>query len=243
MVVGGLASGGTRPGDHSPLRRHRRAARGRGRRRPASGRARTPWCRRGACRSGPTWSSPTPTDRRCSSWPGCPRWRSSRRSSTALEPAERALAVEGLLAGLVIDENTPDYERGDFLVRPIHGGDRESGALVLGENARVGQTMRFHVRDAGSADEDLRAALRAARASSATLPGRRPAVQLQRAGHAHVRGPQPRRRGDRPGALGASPSPACSATARSGRCTVAASYTGTPQRWSCSRTREHRVCR
>lgn len=80
-----------------------------------------------------------------------------------LEPAERALAVEGLMAGLVIDENTPDYERGNFLVRPIHGGDRESGALVLGENPRIGQTMRFHVRDARSADEDLRAALRAAR--------------------------------------------------------------------------------
>jgi small ligand-binding sensory domain FIST len=80
----------------------------------------------------------------------------------ALEPDERRLAVEGLLAGLVIDENTPDYERGDFLVRSIHGGDRETGALMVGERVRVGQTMRFQVRDARSADEDLRLALRAA---------------------------------------------------------------------------------
>ncbi len=94
---------------------------------------------------------------------GMPALEKLEEVVNALEPAERALAVEGLMAGLVIDENLPDYERGDFLVRPIHGGDRESGALVLGENPRIGQTMRFHVRDARSADEDLRAALRAAR--------------------------------------------------------------------------------
>ncbi len=81
----------------------------------------------------------------------------------ALEPEERQLAVEGLLAGLVIDENTPDYARGDFLVRGIHGGDRETGVLMVGERVRVGQTMRFHVRDARSADEDLREALQEAR--------------------------------------------------------------------------------
>lgn len=94
---------------------------------------------------------------------GMPALEKLEEVVNALEPAERALAVEGLMAGLVIDENTPDYERGNFLVRPIHGGDRDSGALVLGENPRIGQTMRFHVRDAHSADEDLRAALRVAR--------------------------------------------------------------------------------
>ena len=39
----------------------------------------------------------------------------------ALDPSERALAEDGLLTGLVIDENTPDYGRGDFLIRAIHG--------------------------------------------------------------------------------------------------------------------------
>ena len=61
----------------------------------------------------------------------------------------------------MIDENQPDYERGDFLVRPIIGADRESGAIAIGERARVGQTIRLHVRDAASADEDMREALRA----------------------------------------------------------------------------------
>jgi small ligand-binding sensory domain FIST len=79
----------------------------------------------------------------------------------ALPERERELAVAGVLLGIVIDENRPSYERGDFLVRPIIGADRESGSLVTGERVRVGQTVRLHVRDAASADEDLREALRA----------------------------------------------------------------------------------
>jgi small ligand-binding sensory domain FIST len=72
---------------------------------------------------------------------------------------ERALAATGLLIGIVIDENRPEYERGDFLIRGLLGADRASGALAVGDTVRVGQTVRFHVRDARSADEDLRQAL------------------------------------------------------------------------------------
>jgi small ligand-binding sensory domain FIST len=78
----------------------------------------------------------------------------------ALPEEERGLAAAGVLIGLVIDENRPEYERGDFLVRPIIGADRETGAIAIGEPVRVGQTVRLHVRDAASADEDLREALR-----------------------------------------------------------------------------------
>jgi small ligand-binding sensory domain FIST len=80
---------------------------------------------------------------------------------SALPESERSLASSGVLIGLVIDENRPEYDRGDFLVRPIIGADRESGAIAIGEQVRVGQTVRLQVRDAMSADEDLRAALRA----------------------------------------------------------------------------------
>jgi small ligand-binding sensory domain FIST len=79
----------------------------------------------------------------------------------SLPERERELAAAGVLLGIVIDENRPSYERGDFLVRPIVGADRESGAVVTGERVRVGQTIRLHVRDAASADQDLREALRA----------------------------------------------------------------------------------
>jgi small ligand-binding sensory domain FIST len=78
----------------------------------------------------------------------------------SLPAGERELAASGVLVGLVIDENRPEYERGDFLVRPIIGADRESGAIAVGESVRVGQTVRLQVRDAASADEDMREVLR-----------------------------------------------------------------------------------
>jgi small ligand-binding sensory domain FIST len=78
-----------------------------------------------------------------------------------LPDPERELAGAGLLLGLVIDENRPEYDRDDLLARPIIGADRETGAIAIGERVRVGQTVRLQVRDAASADEDLREALRA----------------------------------------------------------------------------------
>jgi small ligand-binding sensory domain FIST len=81
----------------------------------------------------------------------------------ALDPESRRLAATGLLAGLVIDENRPEYGRGDYLVRGILGGDAETGAVLVGERVRTGQTVRLHVRDARSADEDLRETVRAVR--------------------------------------------------------------------------------
>ena len=78
------------------------------------------------------------------------------------------------MLGIVIDENKPDYERGDFLVRPIIAADSEAGTIALGERIRVGQTVRMHIRDGVSADEDLRAAL-GAQARGARLRPARPA--------------------------------------------------------------------
>lgn len=76
-----------------------------------------------------------------------------------LDPDEREAAASGLLLGIVIDENRPEHERGDFLVRPIVGADRDSGSVAVGEPVRIGQTVRLHVRDGASADADLREAL------------------------------------------------------------------------------------
>jgi small ligand-binding sensory domain FIST len=91
-----------------------------------------------------------------------------------LTDEQQALAARGgVLAGLVIDENRSEYRRGDYLMRGLMGIDEENGALALGEPVRVGQTLRFHVRDARSADEDLRenltGALEGERAAGALL--------------------------------------------------------------------------
>ena len=82
-----------------------------------------------------------------------------KEAISELEAPERALAAQGLLLGIVVDENQPDYDRGDFLIRGLLGLDERAETVTVGERVRVGQTVRMQVRDGASADEDLRAAL------------------------------------------------------------------------------------
>lgn len=90
---------------------------------------------------------------------GRPALERLRDEVAALSEEEQSLVRRGLLAGLVIDENKPEYGRGDFLIRGLLGADETTGALAVGEHLRVGQTLKFHVRDARSADADLREVL------------------------------------------------------------------------------------
>ena len=80
----------------------------------------------------------------------------------SLPPHDRELMAQGLLVGRVIDEYKTEFERGDFLVRSVIGADPNSGAIAVGETVGVGETIQFHVRDEASADEDLRATLKVA---------------------------------------------------------------------------------
>ena len=68
---------------------------------------------------------------------------------------ERVLLENGLLIGLVINENRPEHRLGDFLVRGVLGADPDTGAIAIGDLPRVGQTVRLHVRDAESASREL----------------------------------------------------------------------------------------
>lgn len=75
-------------------------------------------------------------------------------------PAEDQQRMQtGLHIGTVIDEYKEDFDRGDFLVRGVLGAQQGTGSLVVGDLLNVGQTVQFQVRDAQSADEDLRALL------------------------------------------------------------------------------------
>jgi len=65
---------------------------------------------------------------------------------------------DGLHIGRVINEYQDTFQRGDFLVRNVMGAD-DSGAIQITGLIRVGQTVQFHVRDAETADEDLRSLL------------------------------------------------------------------------------------
>jgi small ligand-binding sensory domain FIST len=74
----------------------------------------------------------------------------------ALSPPERQRVARNLLVGLAMDEYRDAFNRGDFLIRNLLGVDPRSGAIAVGAETRVGQTIQFQVRDARAADEELR---------------------------------------------------------------------------------------
>ncbi len=76
--------------------------------------------------------------------------------AASVDDADRELLGRGLHVGIVVDEHRADFTRGDFLVRNVIGADPDRGSLAIGELVEIGQTVQFHVRDAASADEDLR---------------------------------------------------------------------------------------
>jgi small ligand-binding sensory domain FIST len=106
---------------------------------------------------------------------GRPPLERLREIAAALPARDRELLAQGVHVGVVIDEYRAEPGQGDFLIRGLVGADAESGAIAVGDEIGVGQTVQFHVRDAESADEDLRRALEQC---SAALGGRRPGGAL-----------------------------------------------------------------
>ena len=76
--------------------------------------------------------------------------------AAGLSDADRDLLASLVQIGRVIDEHKLDFVPGDFLVRNVVGADPNSGALQVGDIVEVGSTAQFQVRDATSADQDLR---------------------------------------------------------------------------------------
>ena len=95
-----------------------------------------------------------------------------REAVDSVEGAPARLRRAGLFAGLAMDPAKSPLDQGDFLVRNLLGVDQASGAVVVGDAVRVGQTLQFQIRDAEASRADLLAALEGVRAG---LAGRRPA--------------------------------------------------------------------
>jgi small ligand-binding sensory domain FIST len=100
---------------------------------------------------------------------GKPALERLQETATAANDEERELMRQGLQIGCVVDETRLEFGRGDFLVRGVVGADQRSGAIAVGDTIEVGRTVQFQVRDASSADEDLRDLLTAAEADAALL--------------------------------------------------------------------------
>lgn len=74
---------------------------------------------------------------------------------SALDEEDRELVASGLQIGIAMDEYAERHERGDFLIRGVLGIDPEREAVAIGDVVEIGRTVRFQVRDAETADEDL----------------------------------------------------------------------------------------
>ena len=68
---------------------------------------------------------------------------------------ERDMAIDALLIGRAITEYCDTFSHGDFLIRNVQGVDTDVDGIVVTDRFQVGQTIRFHVRDAQGADADL----------------------------------------------------------------------------------------
>ena len=90
---------------------------------------------------------------------GKPALSKLREAIEGLSDDDRELVDGGLLMGIVVDANKPDYVQGDFLVSGLVGADPETGEVAVGTEVRAGQVVRLHARDASSADRDLHQAL------------------------------------------------------------------------------------
>ena len=100
---------------------------------------------------------------------GRPPLERLRETVATLSAPDRELLDRGLHLGRVIDEYKTEFGTGDFLIRGVMGADPATGAIAVGDRLSIGQTVQFHVRDAATADQELRSLLEA---SVATLPGR-----------------------------------------------------------------------
>lgn len=106
---------------------------------------------------------------------GSPPLERLRDLAAALPEQDRQLLARGLHVGIVMNEYQADRHQGDFLIRSVVAADQESGAIAVGDQVEVGQTLQFQVRDAHSADQDLRRTLEQ---EAAALGGRRAAGAL-----------------------------------------------------------------
>jgi len=160
VAVGGLASGGGGPGEHAFICGRRVMRHGAVAVTVEGGVRLRVLVSQGCAPVGPEMVITSADGNIIHELAGRPAYERLTEIVAGLDDHGREIVQNGLLAGLVIDENRAEYGADDYLMRAVMGGDADQGSLVVGDTVRVGQTFRFHARDADSADADLRAALR-----------------------------------------------------------------------------------
>lgn len=101
---------------------------------------------------------------------GMPALERIRDTVAALDEGDQALAVRGLHLGIAHDDRRDGAQAADYVIRGLLGADAGTGAVTVGDDVAVGAVVRLHLRDADSADGDLREAVALAAGSGAVAP-------------------------------------------------------------------------
>lgn len=167
-VIGGQASGGSRPGEHVLVVNDKVRSSG------AvgallAGRPVTTVVSQGCRPIGDPYVITAGEGNQIWELAGRPALDRLRETLTALSDGERTRAMDnGIHIGIAIDERKPELEPGDFLVRSIMQANIQTGAIAAGDMIQVGQMVQFQLRDSASADLDLDMALKAAATQAAS---------------------------------------------------------------------------
>ena len=90
---------------------------------------------------------------------------------SSLGAQDRDLMQHSLFVGLDMRENRVEHDPSEFLVRNIVGANEPSGSLAVGAELRPMQVVQFVLRDARTAEEDLRRQLERQSRSAARPEG------------------------------------------------------------------------
>jgi small ligand-binding sensory domain FIST len=88
----------------------------------------------------------------------------------SLPPADRELLRHSLFLGLEMREGSIEFREGELLVRNIIGSVPEAGAIVVAAHVHTYQVVQFLLRDAATATHDLERQLDAYGRSGASAP-------------------------------------------------------------------------
>jgi len=78
----------------------------------------------------------------------------------SLSTSDQQLAQRSLFLGVVMEEHRQEYRQGDYLIRNIIGTDRQREAIAVGAILQENQVVQFHLRDAATSSADLQQLLR-----------------------------------------------------------------------------------
>lgn len=104
---------------------------------------------------------------------GRPAYEALQETFQAVPDADKTLMRSGLQIGRVVDETLGTFKSGDFLIRALMGAV-EGGGLAVNDVIRPGRTVQFHVRDSRTASDEMKALL----AAEIQASGRKPAGGL-----------------------------------------------------------------